>query len=194
MLDVSKPSTVYIAFSGNLPRYFELRNSAGELYHFRHLDGKTPRIKFNIVQPDTYSANAAFTLVKIVPIEIPTRLPDLPKHERERYKEFSIVDNPTLSGTPARIFTETGIIEKGQQFYEYPKTIRVFFLLHEVGHFFYSTEEYCDLFALTHYLKMGYNRSMAFYALSKVLKRSENNMKRLHFLFTQIQKTQTTKL
>jgi hypothetical protein len=194
MVRVDNRCTVYISFTGTTPRKFELFNSDNELYYFRFLDGKTPRIKFNVLHPGTYTGNVSFDVVKIGPLEIPGTLPTLPPYERERVKDFQIVFNPDLDGTPARIFTEIGLIEKGRKFYDYPKPIRVFFLLHELGHFYYKTEEYADLFALVHYLKMGYNRSMAYYSLSRVLKRSDANMKRLLSLATAIEKTNSKPL
>lgn len=218
----NQPATIYIKFAGGLlPKKFEVRNSRGELYYFRYLDGKTPRIKFNVCHADTYFSHTPFEVVKIVDIEIPTDLPTLPDFSRDRIKDFTIVYNPNLIGTPARVFTKDGIVEKGRDLYKYPKPLRVFILLHEVGHFFYGLtdeditrarrmkqadgekfvkdkkqqgEENCDTFALINYLKMGYNRSMAYYALSKVLARSPGNIGRLKALFYNIQKTQSNAL
>jgi hypothetical protein len=195
-VNINKPSTVYIVFAPHMPRKFELSNENGELYYFRFLDGKTPRIKFNLLHAGTYTGNANFSVEKIADLEKPSplSLPALPPHERERSKDFRIVYNPRLTGTPARIFTEIGLIEKGVSFYELCKPVRVFILLHELGHFYYKTEEYCDLYALVHYLNMGYNRSMAFYSLSRVLKKTPENLKRLKELHRNIEKTNSKKL
>jgi hypothetical protein len=111
------------------------------------------------------------------------------------------------------------VIELSREFYDLAKPIRVFILLHELGHFYFGitdadvakansmkdgkewlkqkadeSETKCDLFALVNYLKMGYNRSMAFYALSKVLKKSKANETRLKALLDNIQKTQSNVL
>lgn len=185
-MQVRNKSTVYVNFTGEMPRKFTLKNSKGEVYFERFLDGKTPRIKFNIVHPDNYTGNVPFEVVKISPIEIPTPSIDLPPYERNRLKDFVIIDNPELEGTPARVFTQEGVIEKGKRLYDFPKPMRVFFLLHEVGHFFYKTEEYCDLFAYYHFLQMGYNQSTAMYCLTQVLRKNANNLERVKFLYNKI--------
>lgn len=220
-VSVKKPCTFYIQFKGVPPRSFNLFHEKYGLYFFRNLDGKTPRIKFNLCHPGVYSSPQDFEVVKCVPIEKPATLPALPPYERNEIKDFVIVDNPDLQGSPARVFVKEGIVERGRELFRLPKPVRVFILLHEVGHFFYGitegdmrraskmsdpdardfltrrrneSEMKCDLFALIHFLEMGYNRSTAFYALSNVLHRSSDNNKRLQALFNNIQKTQTNEL
>ena len=103
-----------------------------------------------------------------------------------RYKPFEIVknfDDSQMKGSPARIFTEVGRIELGKKFYQYTPQIRLFILLHELGHFFYKTEHKTDLFALYYYLLMGYNKSQALYALTKVLHPNQNNKQRILKLY-----------
>lgn len=219
-IKTKQPATVYIKFTGESPKKFMLTNSKGEVYFFRYLDGKTPRIKFNLVHPDSYKGNVNFEIVKVVPIEIPDMLPELPDYDRDRLKDFVIIDNPDLAA-PARVFTEEGVIERGRDFYKHAKPLRVFILLHEIGHFFYGVndldyvkasrmnkkdgeaylnqrrqqgEEKADTFALIHYLKMGYNRSMAYYALENILSKSSGNTERLKKLLHNIQKTQSNVL
>lgn len=196
---------------------FNLFHDKFGLYYFRHLQGKTPRIKFNLPHPGIYTSNCDFKIVKAVPIEIPVNLPDLPEYDRNDIKDFTIIDNPNLKGSPARIFPKKGIIEKGRSLYKFPKPVRVFILLHEIGHFFYGVtkqdiekansmnekdglafinkkkfegERKCDLFALIKFLQMGYNRSTAFYSLKKVLCRSQENVNRIKALAAGIQTTQ----
>jgi hypothetical protein len=183
-----KPKTFYIKFFEPLPRKFCLFRN-GELYFERFLNGLTPRIKFNIPNPGIYVSKNNFEILKCVDIEIPKVIHDLPEAERSRIKNFVIVDNPSLEDTPARVFTDRGIIEKGKSFNSYPKPMRVFFLLHEVGHFYYETEKYCDLFALTHFLQMGYNMSTAIYCLTNVLKRNKQNLERTLFIYKKVIKS-----
>lgn len=211
MLNVSKPETIYIQFKGNLPRKFELRKQNGELYFERYLNGQTPRIKFNIPNKGTYITANNIEIVKRVDIEIPEFDFTLPAFSRDRIKDFVIINNPKLHNTPARVFTEEGVIEKGSQFNRYTQPMKVFFLLHEVGHFYYGLtkyhyekaakmingkewlrekaneyEMYCDLFAMIHFLKMGYNMSTAMYALTNVLRRNKQNRDRVLFIYKQM--------
>lgn len=175
-------------FGKNLPRKFTVRNGNGKIYFERYLDGKTPRIKFNIPNAGVYAISSNTEIIKRVPIEISSLNVNLPPFERDRIKDFTIISNPKLYTTPARIFTNEGIIEKGAAFNSYPDPMKVFFLLHEVGHFFYKTEEYCDLFALVHFLQMGYNMSTAIYCLTKVLRKNKQNVDRVIFLYNHMVK------
>ena len=193
-LSNNNPSTYYIKFAGAMPKLFKLWNSKKELYYFRYLDGKTPRIRFNIPDKDEYYSDSSFEVVKKVGIELPVSYPALPTPERDRMKDVDIVFNPTLTGTPARIYSQTGTIEVSPKFLTYPPPIRFFLLLHEQGHFLYKTESYCDLWALVNFLRAGYNQSTGFYSLSTILSRTPENIQRLKELFKNIQKTQNTKL
>jgi hypothetical protein len=173
-----------------MPRYFTLTGKANGLYYFRHLPIGTPRIRFNIVDPDIYYGNAPFEVVKTTSIKTPEQYPELPPAQRKRYGPVTFVYNPNLLNTPARIFSNTRIIEHGPKYMTFPRPIRLFLDLHEEGHLFYATEEYCDLWALVSYLRMGYNQSMAYYALYNILRRSPGNIRRLQFLMKQIKISQ----
>lgn len=191
LLNVNNPATFYIKFS-NPPRYFCFRNKTNNrLYYFRHLDGRTPRIKLNIPDVGVYESNHPFEVIKKVPIEIPKKDIVLPPAERDRWHTYpEYVTNNNLTGTPARCYSEVGIIEFSPEYYNFPKPIREFIRLHEIGHFFYETEEKCDLYALVNYLRLGYNRSMAYYALVSILKRTPDNMKRIDELINNIKQTE----
>ncbi len=199
-ISVSKPVTIYIKFTEAVPKIFKLFketdtvDTENNLYYFRYL-GTTPRIKFNVPDAGKYYSFTPFEVVKTVPIETPPFYPTLPPAERDRKKPVTMFVNPALKGgTPARIFTDTGRIEVSPDFFSLPITVRLFLLLHEESHFFYETEQYCDMMALINFLRKGYNQSTAFYSLTDFLKRSPQNIDRLKFMFSQIQKTQTEKL
>lgn len=214
MLTVNKPSTFYIEFNNPLPRKFVLKDKKGT-YFERFLNGKTPRIKFNIPNEGQYKSPNSFKILKQVDIEIPNIVYSLPPFERNRVKDVTIVNNYDLKDTPARIFTDEGKIEKGALFNTYNNPTKVFFLLHEVGHLYYGitkedikrakeiggikgkewlkkktlqSEQYCDLFALSHFLQMGYNMSTAMYALTNVLKRTPENKERVLFIYNKLLK------
>jgi hypothetical protein len=190
-VEINKPSTVYVKFpSNNIPRKFIVNDSNNELYFERFLDGKTPRIRFNIPYPvnTVYDIKTPCEVVKITDIKIPDLTIELPPFERNRVKDIQIVDNPELNGTPARIFTYDGVIELGRKFYTFPKPMRVFFLWHEVAHLYYKTEKYCDLFALIHFLKSGYNMSTAMYCLTNVLRRNRQNFDRVVYIYKHLMK------
>jgi hypothetical protein len=192
-MNIGNNSTVYIQFTGStLPNKFELLRTidgAEELEYERHLNGHTPRIKFNVVIGGDFLTNVPCKVVKVVPIEIPELDIELPPFERDRAKDvdvISIVKNMDLDGTPARIHTGSGVIELGRSLYNYTKPMRIFFILHELGHFYYSTEKYCDLFALVFFLRMGYNMSTAMYCLTKVLRHNPQNVERVLFIYNKL--------
>jgi hypothetical protein len=188
-IDISEPSTVYIRFTEEMPHTFIVRMSNGVVEYFRHLDGKTPRMKFNLVQPDTYTTSVPVEILKIVGVEIP-KLPELPAPERDRYQgEPEIIYDPNWTVSPASIFTDENLIVHGPLWKEQIPPIRLFIDLHEMGHCWYVTEQYCDLYAFVNFLRMGYNRSTAYYALSKVLKSNPANISRLRNILTNIQNT-----
>jgi hypothetical protein len=199
-MTITKPTTVYIRFIHEQPRKFVLSNERGDVVFFRYLEPGTPRIKFNVLEPGEYTGNVHFEVLKKEQLQKPFNLPELPEPERERRKDFMVVDNFSLIGTPARIYSmgydgnSQPVIELSRQFYDYPKAIQDFILEHEKGHLLYKTEEKADLYALVNCLKKGHNRSMCFYAISHILKKSPANVKRLKNLLNNIQQTQSNKL
>lgn len=158
--------------------------SSGACYHVRELAPGVDAIEFNCVHPDTYSANVDLTAEYLRPIDN-AALPELPKPERQRMKDVVLKFNPTLTGTPARIFTmlTPAVIEIAPEFYDYPKQIRYFILLHEKGHMLYATEWKTDAFAVHEFLKAGFNASQAFHALADVLGRSPQAVDRVKRMF-----------
>lgn len=191
MLVVDKPSTVYVRFTDRMPYLFLLNNASGEGYYFRYLDGKTPRIKFNVPDPGEYVTNAPIELVKIAPIEIPDKYPTLPPATRDRWQVVSKVYNPDMdkqTATPIRIYSNEGIIEYGDRYLSYIKPIQIFLEQHEIGHLFYVDESSCDMYALINFIRMGYNQSTAYYALSHILSRNPESVKRLKSILNNIQK------
>lgn len=197
---VTSPSTFYIRFLHEYPLRFVLSNQRGEVVYFRYLDGKTPRIKFNVLDKGEYYGNVPFEVVRKTELEKPSSLPSLPCPDRERSSDYRVVDNFSLIGTPARIFTQgydgksQPVVELSRKFYDMPKACQDFILAHEEGHLKYSKEDDADLYALVKCLEKGNNRSMCFYALSHILKKSPANMERLKSMLNNIQKTQKEKL
>lgn len=188
-LSITSPSTVYISFTGEMPKLFLVYSGNGVVEYFRYLDGRTPRMKFNLVETDDYTCNVPCDIIKIVPVEIP-KLPILPPAERDRYKgDPEIILDANWTVSPASNFTQDNVIVCGPAWMALIPPVRLFILLHEGGHFFYATEEYCDLFAFVSFMRMGYNKSTAFYTLSKVLRKSPQTIDRIKTLLQTIQTT-----
>lgn len=187
---VNSPSTVYIRFTAGTPKLFRVIDGSGEVQYFRYIpDPSVSRIKFRMPVRGNYTFNAAVEVVDMKPIEIPdwVKNPKLPAPQRDMWKPVFYKYDPSLD-TVARIYPTTGLILHGPRYRELCRPLQIFIDAHERAHMFYETEEYCDLFALVDFIRMGYNESMAYYALSNVLKYSEQQMNRVRFIFTEIQK------
>jgi len=184
--------TLYIKFIDEMPTCFIFGFTNKKIQYFRKLNGKIPRIKFNVVVPGDYEANVPFEIVKKVPIEIPVlSLPVLPPGDRDRWTDDpEIVFNPSLQNTIARNFTDIGVIEVGPRFNELIDPMKVFIIEHEKGHFFYSDEFNADLFALVNFIRKGYNASTAYYTLENYLNKSSQQVNRLKDMFETINNIQ----
>jgi len=112
----------------------------------------------------------------------------LPKADRNQKKPFEFVQNFGIS-TPARIFPDTGIIEIGRKFHQQSEQIQDFILFHELGHFYYDSEEAADAYALKCFLKAGGNQSAAYDALECVLTPCKQTKQRIDKLYNLISKT-----
>jgi hypothetical protein len=189
--DPQEPTTYAITFDGgNKPKLFNVYDSEGNLYYFRHLDGKTGSIELNF--PD----NGHFTTDDTTPFTITASKPlvpsgqDIPLPPPDRSYDASNlkiqVGPPSMGSTPARIFPKIGVIEYNPNMTKYPYPIRLFILLHELSHTQYTNEASADAMALKLYLGMGYNASMAYYSLSHILKVSPDNVVRLKKMFSNI--------
>jgi hypothetical protein len=105
-MTINKPRYRFYSFHSRITDEVFLSNERGEVVFFRYLDGRTPRIKFNILEPGEYSGNVAFEVLKKEQLQKPFNLPELPEPERNSRKDFKLVDNFSLIGTPARIYSE----------------------------------------------------------------------------------------
>lgn len=188
-ITIAFPSTVYIRFTGEMPKLFVITDSSGEVEYFRYMDGKTPRIKFNLPIPGVYYPSVPFEISKVVNVEIPP-LPVLPPASRNRYhgKWPDVVYDPSWTISPASIMTDQNLIIHGPLWQAQIPAVGLFIDLHECGHLFYAEEENCDLYAFVNFMLMGYNRSTAYYALDKVLKSTPQNIERIKTMFSTVQK------
>lgn len=167
----------------------EIRTDGKLIYRRDTVPAGTLKVNFFDGSNMPFGCNFNYQSVEILPLQtIP--LPSLPAPERNREKEPHIITNPKLTGTPARIYSELGVIELSDAFYKLHLPYRVFILFHEYGHFFYSTEWKADAYAFYHFIKRGGNPSTAVDCLVKILKLTgknpaqiEQNINRIKTLF-----------
>lgn len=123
-------------------------------------------ILFNL-PPGYYSTEWAIEpLTRPVKVKFPTR------RKRERFNiepPKNVVvqygDNPNK----ATIRLESGEILIDNSFKEAPELVRKFIMYHEIGHYYYKTEEFCDEYAQERLLDDGYNLSQVHNATAKSL-------------------------
>lgn len=129
------------------------------------------KIKFNTVTSGNFEFPKGWAITSIKDTVIKPFEATLPPPERSRVKPFVIKYNKHLEGTPARIFTlhTPAIIEVSKGFRKLRPQIRMFIILHELGHMLYQTEEYADMYALSNFLNMGFSANEAYCALAEVL-------------------------
>lgn len=110
----------------------------------------------------------------------------LPKRERflKIPKTIKIVkrENPMK----AVIYKSEGLIYVDPSIFELPQFCFDFLKYHELGHYYYSTESYCDLFAASKMLAKGYNPSQIYYGIELLCSDSVNTPemdKRIDIIF-----------
>jgi len=182
-LIVKKRSTYLISLPKGFKGCFIFYDFKGRIYYSREI-GNFDKIEVNFVRGGTFKSNVDFKVLKIGRIKIKEPSFELPKQERKRFKPITIlkvIGKSKITGksftSPARIFTQLGVVETGEKFNNYSQPTKTFILLHELGHFFYETEWKCDLFAYYHFINLGYNDSQAFYSLSKILRMTRKDAK-----------------
>ena len=186
-LSINGKLTAVITKNSGFPVYVYCTNQQGEVYYFRHLKEGVKTLKINFAKGGIYEFNTSFDSVEKKPLEIMDFNGSLPAIERNRERAVRMVKNLELKGTPARIYSQLGIIETGDRFEGLPIPCKVFILLHEYGHFFYKTEYKTDLFALYWFNKLGYNLSNAQYTLINILtKKTPESEHRIKNLFQTI--------
>ena len=106
------------------------------------------------------------------------------KRKRERFnikppKKINVVfgDNPNK----ASIHLEKGLVLLDNKFKDSPEVLIKYIVLHEKGHYYYTTEEFCDEYAGEKLLEEGYNKSQVLWASKQSL--GEQNIR--HFQCTQ---------
>lgn len=182
-ITISKPSTIFLtaAAPGAVKIYCN-----GKLYAEKPA---TKNFKFNLPYENTYIFDGPRLEIKnITPLQKVIKTIELPTPDRN--KEFGVKEilYNNESTSPARIFTNEQIICVNKKFFDYPIEVRMFILLHEVGHFFYTEEWKCDTFAAFHFLDMGFNPSQAFESLAGVLHQGKRNDERIENIFKLLSK------
>lgn len=184
VLNIEKPCTVVVTFSNSGNSDVWKVSTRDKVFHFRELPTGSKEAKISFPFSGYFWSNKEIESIKILPLETFNIFDRLPTPERAYSPDSIYIEKAEgLVNTPARTWAKDGYIQTGEQFDSLPSQMAFFILLHELGHQKYSTEWKTDLFALAHFLKLGYNESQAFYALTKVLNRKPDNVERMKKLY-----------
>jgi hypothetical protein len=108
--------------------------------------------------------------IEPLPVAVKVKMPTRRKRERFNLKVPSKVkvqfgENPNK----ATITLEKGEILIDTSFKHMSELVKKFIMYHEIGHYFYKTEEFCDEYAQERLLADGYNLSQVYQATTKSL-------------------------
>lgn len=134
--------------------------------------------KFNLPAGIYYTANK----IKISdPIKFNIQIPEPEKQPEPgiKIKIFLTENKNKASINPAN-----GKIYFDREIFKGDRTKRNFIFFHEIGHLFYFSEVFCDLFAVACLLKIGFNPSQIFKASKNSL--SKKNIHRILHTYKQV--------
>ncbi len=100
-----------------------------------------------------------------------------------------LTNNFVISNNPNKASIYPGlhkIIADKKLFENLPRPCVKFILFHELGHYFYKEESYCDLFAVVCMLQNGFNYYDCMLTQTKYLNRSAETVKRTLFVYKKL--------
>lgn len=118
---------------------------------------------------------------------------ELPPFERSGNSPDKVTVSFTNVKEKAIIYKKQGKIYLDNRFLKSPQYIVKFLIEHEKGHYFYESEELCDLYATSKMLKLGYNPSQIFDAISTSLGNKKSTKYRVEFIYSKIIRNEINK-
>jgi len=132
---------------------------------------------FNLPKGKYYTSN---TIKETQPRKY--ALPNLPPRERKmkmpNHVDIKYGDNPNK----ASIWLEQRIILLDNAIKRLSKPQIIQIIYHEFGHYYYTTEKYCDLFAARRMLVEGYNPKQIFFSIAGALNDTESSQERKEYI------------
>jgi hypothetical protein len=154
---------------------FEIKTEQGEVYH--NLHRVSERTKVNFPKQGLYcvSVNCRYITKDLQPFNPSIELPEPERDHHEKEVKLQIFKETRPDSSPARTYAKEGIMLVNEPiFLKSNIQQRIFILLHEWAHRYYSTEYLCDLWAAQKYCEWGFNPSQAFSTLAELLQTSTN--------------------
>ena len=127
---------------------------------------KSGKIKFNL------PAGKYFTYGEITELNRPVTYDFIKKRKRQK-QHFDAPDQVTVifanNPNKASIYLNEQIVILDNRFKLADECLLKYILFHEIGHYFYEDEHYCDEYAQERMLKEGYNKSQILKASAESL-------------------------
>lgn len=109
-------------------------------------------------------------------------LPQLPRFQRSGVIPKSVRVIYTANPNKASILRDDACIILDHSIKNLSKPQRVHIRLHEIAHYHYKTEKYCDLWAARKMLILGYNPSQVFFSVHGELSNSDSALERKEYI------------
>jgi len=154
---------------------FEIKTEQGEVYH--NLQRVSQKTKVNFPKKGLYlvNNNCRYITKDLQPFETQIQLPTPERDHHETEVNLQIFKETRPDSSPARTYAKEGIMLVNEPiFLKSNIQQRIFILLHEWAHRYYTTEYLCDLWAAKKYCEWGFNPSQAFSTLAELLQTSTN--------------------
>jgi hypothetical protein len=140
--------------------------------------------RFNLPK-GTYAINKNFSIcepVRYKKIILPARERNIPYP-----KQFKVIQRPNKN--KCSIYYELGIIVFDPDFFNSLNKFQHYFVCaHEIGHYFFKTEKYCDLFAAKKMIQNGYNATQILASCDITLSNTDESTERKKFLLKHLKK------
>lgn len=125
--------------------------------------GKT--IEFNLPKGTYHTDNS----LKVLSSPVKYNVPALPKAEKQMTPPSNIeivwMENPNKCS----ILLNTGLIVCSPYIKSKSRAEQMFIIYHELGHYLYKTEKYCDLYATKRMIEEGFNPSQCVFSVNGCL-------------------------
>lgn len=164
-------------------KFIRVYDDAGELFYTKDKEPEPFNKVFNFNLP-----RGRYTTTNNLRETAPRKykLPLLPRRERSGVIPSLTSINVIYAQNPnkASIIRNRKLIILDYSIRNLSAPERVHIRLHELAHYIYTTEKYCDLWATREMLKLGYNPSQIFFSVMNELSNSNSALERKQYILT----------
>lgn len=164
-------------------KFLKIYDNKERLFYFHTLKPGQRTVHFNLPPGNYFSNNK----IGGAPVR-KYKLPNLPKRERKFTIPKKITVTYRENPNKASIFIDKNLVILDPSIKGLSRPQIVYILNHERGHYLYSTESYCDLYAMRRMLISGYNPSQIAMSLHGALSNAPGALERKEFIVEHCEK------